>query len=278
MIAPAFACQTIDGDQILARDLATANAVFARLDPAVEIGAAPAAGAQRVMQPDELVRLARQYGIALASPASTVCFERAVQPLKAEELLPVLRLALGIDGAQIEILDFSRFGVPRGVLEFPKSSLMPNGLWRGRVLYDQGRGMPVWVKARITIEKTWVEAADTLVAGKTIEPSQLKMKTGPRFPFEVPLLDSLELAAGKRPARTLPSGTPIAAGMLAVAHEVERGDIVAVEVRAGAAVLAFQATAESSGRKGDSVMVKNPENGRSFLARIQDKGRVLVER
>ncbi len=274
----ALACQTIDGDRIFARDLAAASAPFGSLDPGVDIGAAPAAGVQRVMQPDELVRLARQYGIALAAPASAVCFERATQPLTADQLLPALREALNIERAQIEILDFSRFGVPRGTLDFPKTGLMPNGLWRGRVLYDQGHSMPVWVKARITVERTWVEAAETLAAGKAIEPAQLTLKTGPRFPFEAPLIDSLDLAAGRRPVRTLPPGTPVAAAMLALAHEVERGDIVTVEVRAGAAVLAFQATAQSSGGKGDSVLVKNPENGRPFLAKIQDKGRVLVER
>jgi hypothetical protein len=46
----------------------------------------------------------------------------------------------------------------------------------------------------------------------------------------------------------------------------------------GHAILDFEATAESSGRTGDSIMVKNPDNGHSFLAKIQDKGHVLVER
>lgn len=277
-LAPAFACQTIDGGRIFARDLAAASPMFSSLDPGVEIGSAPAAGVQRVMQPDELVRLARQFGIALAAPAAAVCFERATEPLTAERLLPALRQALNIDRARIEILDFSRFGVPPGTLEFSRSGLMPNGLWRGRLLYEGSRSMPVWVKARISVEKTWIEAAETLPFGKAIEASQLAVRTGPRFPFEAPLVDSIDLAVGRRPVRTLAAGTPITPAMLAAAHDVERGDVVAVEVRAGAAVLAFQATAESSGRAGDSVMVRNPANGRSFLARIQEKGRVLVER
>jgi flagella basal body P-ring formation protein FlgA len=66
--------------------------------------------------------------------------------------------------------------------------------------------------------------------------------------------------------------------MLTIAHDVERGDRVEVEVKVGAAILDFAATAESSGRTGDSIMVKNPDNGRTFQAKIQDKGHVLVER
>lgn len=276
--ACAFACRTIDAGRILGKDLAAEAPLFASLDPGVEVSAAPSAGVQRVMQPDELVRLARQYGIALAAPAAAVCFERATEPMTAGQLLPTLRAALDMETAQIEILDFSRFGVPRGKFEFPKSSLMPNGLWRGRVLYDQNHSMPVWVKARVTVEKTWVEAAETLPMGRTISASQLLLKTGPRFPFESPLIAKLDEAVGRKPVRTLASGAALAAGMLAVAHDVERGDTVAVEVKVGGAVLAFQATAESSGRTGDQVMVKNPENGKTFLAKIQEKGRVLVER
>ena len=66
--------------------------------------------------------------------------------------------------------------------------------------------------------------------------------------------------------------------MLTMAHDVERGDRVAVEVKVGNAILDFDATAESSGRSGESILIKNPDNGRSFQAVIKDKGHVLVER
>ncbi len=277
-ILPAFACQVIDADRILGKDVAAASPLFSALDPRLEIGAAPLPGVQRVLRPEELVRLARQNNLSLTGPAAAVCFERATEPLTAERLLPALRQSLAIDDAQIEILDYSRFGVPRGTLEFPKSGLMPNGVWRGRVLYDRTRGMPVWVKARVTVRRTWVEAAETLPAGKAIEASQLTLKRGPRFPFDPALMTSVELVRGRRPVRTLAAGTPLAPPMLTIVHDVERGDRVAVEVKAGNAILDFEATAESSGCAGESIMIKNPGNGRNFQAKIQDKGHVLVER
>jgi flagella basal body P-ring formation protein FlgA len=138
--------------------------------------------------------------------------------------------------------------------------------------------MPVWVKTRITVDRNWVEAAETLVAGKVIEASQLVVKTGPRFPFDTASIESVELAVGRRPVRVLIAGTQIVAAMLMIAHDVERGDHVAVEVRVGRAILDFEAIADSSGRAGESIMVKNPENGRSFQAKIQDKGHVVVEK
>jgi flagella basal body P-ring formation protein FlgA len=225
-----------------------------------------------------LVRLAKQNDIVLSGPTSAICFERATEPLTAKNLLPILQQALAIDNAKIEILDLSHFGIPRGTFDFPLSGLTPNGLWRGRVLYEQGHSMPVWVKARITVDRNWVEASETLVAGKVIEASQLVVKTGPRFPFDTASIESVDLAAGRRPVRMLTAGTQIVAAMLMIAHDVERGDHVSVEVRVGRAILDFEATADSSGRTGESIMVKNPENGRSFQAKIQDKGHVVVEK
>jgi flagella basal body P-ring formation protein FlgA len=273
-----FACQIVDRDRILGQDVAAANPLFAALDAQLDIGAAPLPGVQRVLRPDELVRLAKQNAIVFEGPIGAVCFERATEPLTADRLLPALQQALALDNARIEILDFSRFGVPPGQLEFPKSGLMPNGLWRGRLLYEKGHSMPVWVKAQITVERTWVEPTEPLAVGKPIQASQLIVKSGPRFPFDAALLESLDAVAGRRPVRTLSPGTPIAVAMLTIAHDVERGDMVAVEVKVGAAILDFDATAESSGRTGDSILIKNPDNGRSFIAKIQDKGHVVVEK
>jgi flagella basal body P-ring formation protein FlgA len=278
LAVPIFACQAIAGDHILGKDVASASPLFASLDPQLEIGAAPLAGVQRVMHPDELVRLARQAGISLDVLAPAICFERATEPLTAAALLPILQKALALDNAKIEILDFSRSGIPRGTFEFSKSSLTPNGLWRGRVLYGENHSIPVWVKASITVERTWVEAAEPLASGKTIEASQLILKTGPRFPFDTALTESLSQVAGRRPVRTLAPGTVIAQAMLTIAHDVERGDTVEVEVQVGSAILDFEATAETAGRTGDSILIKNPENGHSFPAKIQDRKHVLVEK
>lgn len=60
--------------------------------------------------------------------------------------------------------------------------------------------------------------------------------------------------------------------------DVMRGEQVSVVVTSGAALLRFEADAETSGRRGDSVLVRNPENGKLFQARVEGKGRVTVQR
>jgi len=73
------------------------------------------------------------------------------------------------------------------------------------------------------------------------------------------------------PWRTARPVTPIPAA-------VKRGDKVAVSVTTGSVLLTFQSEAESSGRVGDTVIVRNPANGNRFVARVQDRGKVVVQK
>jgi hypothetical protein len=58
---------------------------------------------------------------------------------------------------------------------------------------------------------------------------------------------------------------------------VTRGARVSVRALAGTAQLTFEATAESAGRPGEMVLVRNPWNGRRFRGRVEAEGKVVVE-
>ncbi len=60
--------------------------------------------------------------------------------------------------------------------------------------------------------------------------------------------------------------------------EVLRGDRVQVQVTAGAAQLGFEAEAASSGHVSEMIIVRNPESGSLFRARVEDKGKVSVKK
>lgn len=277
-LAPAFACSAVDSDRITAQDLAAASPAFASLDPGLILSPAPLPPVERVFHADELVRLARRNGIAISGPIAEVCFARATEPLTAQKLLPILRSALNIDGAQIEILDFNRVGVPRGTIEFTRAGLTPNGLWHGRAHFDENRTIPIWVRVRVTTEQTWVEAAAQLEPGKPIDTAQLKLVTGARTFFGPSPINSLHQADGHAALRTVRPGEPIFPNMLVAAREVERGDTVSVNVSSGAAHLSFDAVSESAGRDGDLILLKNPDNGRLFQARVVAKDKVSINK
>jgi hypothetical protein len=76
---------------------------------------------------------------------------------------------------------------------------------------------------------------------------------------------SAQAAAAEKPAAGGPS-------------DIQRGERVVVEVNSGAAQVRFEADAESSGRTGDSVLIRNPDNGKLFQARVEGKGKVVVQR
>ena len=62
------------------------------------------------------------------------------------------------------------------------------------------------------------------------------------------------------------------------APEVQRGEKVQVTVWSGAVLLSFEAQAESTARIGETVILRNPENGRRFVARVEEKGKVSIKK
>jgi hypothetical protein len=153
VVSRKMTCQLLEGDRILAADLAAVSPAFGALNPAVEIGLAPLPGIRRVLHSGALLQLARDYGIEFTEAPAEVCFER------------------------------------------------PGG-------------------------------------------------------------------ASARTAREVPPAPPA----------VKRGDKVAVSVTTGSVLLTFDSEAESAGRVGDTVIVRNPGSGNRFVARVQDRGKVVVEK
>jgi flagella basal body P-ring formation protein FlgA len=277
------ACLAVDADRILVRDLAAADPAFAGASPEQVVGFSPQPGHLRLFGPQELARLAARFGI-LAKTFEPVCFERVTIPLTAGRLLPAIRKAVNLAEVEIAILDFSRFPLPPGELEFPRSGLSsrapPNPdagvIWRGRLIGTDGHGIPVWARVRLAVARHWVEAAADLPVGRPIKGTQLASRTGKQFPFSDPALAEAKDAVGRRPVRVIRAGQPILPAMLAEPGDIERGDPVSVEVSSGGAELRFDARAESSGRKGETIAVLNPISGRRFAAVVVEKGKVLV--
>ncbi len=270
--AAAHACTLIDGPDITGRDLAVANPAFAYLDPESIVAPSPIPGVKRLMKVSN----------------EELCFERKTRILTRDDLLPVLESALrtaavspreaSASPLNITILDFTRTPIPTGILEFRRAGLDNNGLWRGHVKYDGNHTISLWVKVRVTTEQTWIEALQPLPPGKPIEVAQVASRTGPRSPFGPAPIGAVDLAAGRIPLRAIKPGEPIFPAMLSTPHDVERGETVRVDVASGEAKISFDAVAQSSGRVGETVLIRNPENGRYFQARVDARGKVNISK
>ncbi len=277
--AAAAECVAVEGERLRSGDLAVAVPGFAALPAETVLGWSPAPGARRLMGAEELARLAARYGLK-AEGLRPVCIERAMEQLNAERVLAALRGAIGREDVRIELVDYSRRKVPRGELQFDRAHLAaPAGgiaLWRGRLRYDGTRSLPVWARVRITAPGRRLVAAENLAPTRAIQPSQVRLEEGEWFPFGEPPLTEVGQAVGRLPRRWIPAGAVLYARLLTMPREIERGDEVLVEVASGGAQLRFRARAETGGRSGDTIVVRNPVNGRRVAARVEGRGKAVV--
>jgi hypothetical protein len=227
----AGACHAVDGPAILGRDLAAADPEFSGLAPDAAIAPAPLAGVERVLRSADIAGLAREHGLPAPTRLEELCFVRKTITLSPDPLAAAIQRVLQADPklppARVEVVDFSRYPVPDGIIQFPRAAVGANGVWRGSVVTPEGRSTPVWARVRVSDGAT---------------------------------------------------GLPLALSPGPGVREVNRGDPVRVEVFSGHAVIGFDSVAETSGRKGEMVLVSSPGQGRRLLARVEGKGKVVIRK
>ncbi len=280
------ACVTVSSDQIVAGDLASAVPLLDTLDPATPVGFAPMPGTRRIFTGHQLALLAQRHGLAAGVDSATagVCVERAVRPISSEEMKSALIAALGVPAAAVDLIEFSRQPLPQGHLEFklaglnkpPVDAPASPVLWRGRLIYDGQHSASVWAKVSITVERARFIAIESIPAGALIRSEQIQATNVRQFPFTGPSFDSADAIIGKLARRSLSAGQGFSPALLGESKDVNKGDQVRVRVSDGLASLSFEAVAESSGRKGEMILVHNPSSGRNFKAIVEDKGVVSV--
>jgi flagella basal body P-ring formation protein FlgA len=275
-LAPAGAqCLPVWGGRILAGDLARAVPPFAGLAPGLDLGPAPAAGARRTYTAAELARLARRYGLA-ADPGMEACFVQPVLTLTREVVATALAAAM--PAAQIEVVEFSRQPLPAGTLRFPVSGLRmdPAGqsplLWQGAVSAPDRDDFPVWAKVRIRISGKRAISTEALAPGRPIARAQLREEAYEGRPG----LPELSQVVGRVPRRLIAAGAVIEEPWLEAPADVARGERVQVEIRSGRARITLEARAQSSGRRGEDILVRNPANGRILRVTVADRGRAIL--
>lgn len=275
------ACLPVRGERILAADLAAAVEAFSGVPPETVISFSPAPGARRLFGEAEIRRLALRHGVD-PGPARPVCIVRRMEVLGRERVREALEKALEGVPAKLELIDYLRAPAPEGPLEFPRAGLgrpAPGGaaLWRGAIRYGEGRTFPFWARVRVRVEAPRVVALRDLAAGRPVEPGEVEVRPVEVGLFRAPEPASVEEVAGRIPRRLIRAGDCIERRWLEAPREVSAGETVAAEIQNGAARVAFEAKAETSGRAGDSILVRNPQTGRRLRAVVVGKGKVSVD-
>jgi flagella basal body P-ring formation protein FlgA len=273
----------VEDDRILAKHLAAVFPEFRAIPPETWLGNMPPPGSKRSFHASELVSLAKRYSIRLDSPRD-VCFEWPMQTLNRDRALEAMRASLPSPEASIEITETSLYPIPRGRLEFPREFLGKPAsaaqkdpvLWRGSVIYGGDHRYSIWARVRVKVPCQRATALQALREGQPIDPRQVRLERGACFPDSSPRQTPLSLA-GMVPRQAIAAGAEVRPELLVPQNDVNRGDPVDVEVRSGAARLAFTAKAESSGRTGDFIALRNPSSNKIFRARVEGKDKAVVQ-
>ncbi len=277
-------CIAVEGERVTAQDLARADGSFALLSPDTVFGYSPAPGARRILNLAELKRLASLHELSL-EPSADICVARPLEPLDPERVIASMRASLGNPEARIEVVELTAFGGPRGELEFSLTGLRapplraPGSpvLWKGFVRYAERRRYPIWARVRISVTSARVVAEEDLRAGQPIEAGQVRLETSDIFPTAEPTAASLDEVLGRVPRRAIPAGTAVPRKLLQAAPDVQRGDEVQVRATSGNAQVQVAGRAQSSGSRGETVLVRNTVSRRSIRARVEGRGLLSTE-
>ena len=277
-------CHTIPSDVIFARDVAAVVPGFARVAGDFRLGSVSDSGAPRILEGAGLQRIARNQGVELPD-LPDVCFALRVFIPQQDEIRAAMRTTLndvpGIGDARIEISSSSQHPVPFGDLIFPRSGLqLPSGtqqevLWRGFVRHSGG-DFPVWAKARVIANTTRIVAIANIPSGKPIQNNQVRLESCEDSLLDETTARNLDEVIGYVPKSALRAYFPIRKTQLSPPPDVVKGELVDVQVFAGAAHLVVKAKAQSEGFKGSTILLRNLSSGKDFPALVVGKNRVTV--
>lgn len=278
--SPAAGCLAIDTETVLARDIAAIVPAFATVPGDFLLGFVATSGTPRIFKGVELERLAKNRGVELKG-LPDLCISRRTFIPQPEQIRAAMLAGLGIPGAKIEILSASERAVPSGELVFSRTGLQP-GLksevtWGGYVRFGENGKFPVWARARITATMTRVVANANISTGKPIQKEQVRLESCEDSPLDEVTARNLDEVIGYAATTSLRNGVPIRKTQLERPADVSRGDLVKVEVFAGAAHLVTEGRAETAGVKGASILIRNPASGKDYWAQITGKGQVTVQ-
>jgi flagellar basal body P-ring formation protein FlgA len=263
-------------DHITAGDLVPLFPGLETVPADTPLGWAPAPGVSRVFRVPELAAFAANFH--LDAPHSEICVQRTVTPPDPARMLTAMQKVLPT--ARIEILDFSRRAIPDGEMEFARSGLReePSGaFWGGNIRYAGTRLFPIWAKVAVWVKVQRVVALSDLERGAVVNDSMVRVETRDEFPTAGDFPESADQVLGQAVRLPIRAGTAIRKAQLEAPKEVLNGETVIVDVWSGGAHLKLEARAQSSGTIGEMIPVRNLSSQKSFLARVDGKGRVSVK-
>ena len=138
-------------------------------------------------------------------------------------------------------------------------------------------GWTLYVTVTVAQSEEVVVAARPVTAGQILAPDDLKLAALPveQFAGRQVYFDPAQLI-GAQADMSLAAGMPLTEDAVQAPIMVKAGQTVEVTVISGGAEVSLDATAEQTGRIGDTILLTNPSTGRRFTAQVTAAGVELV--
>lgn len=271
-------CVVVDGPVVRAADLQARLSGLARIPSDRILFPSPAVGVKRWLS------LSDVHSFGVQSLDGSLCIERASDRLDEEKMRTAMAASLGEDATVVSIVDYSRYPVARGVLNFPRNGLIlsqdPTGgqpvLWRGKIVAADKSSTPIWARVVLRSERECLVASRRIERGEAIQTHDLARG---RKPFSHPSrCESDErVLVGKLARQKIGQGEILQVSRLRSSYDVERGDLVEIVISSGPVELKIIALAESSASIGGSVWLREPTSGKKLRGRVTASKRVVIE-
>ncbi|EHH68064.1 flagellar basal body P-ring formation chaperone FlgA [Gluconobacter morbifer] len=255
----------------------------------MEIGDAPALGANYAVGGPQLTAIAAQFGVDWpdASPLVSITLTRATRLVTEEDVLPVIRQELDLPpGGHVEISlsGFRPVAAPledraapvllhleapkRGAEHFSARLEIPSAHGGQPTVFN--------VNGTVTMEVRAVVLRHALHSGQLILPDDIT--TGLIRASQLPedALQSPEDGVGLEARTGLLEGQALGASMLVHPQIVHRGSPVVASFTSGGLHLTVSGTVLEAAGKGDTVHVYNPNSRMILTARVLDRTEVDV--
>jgi flagella basal body P-ring formation protein FlgA len=283
MMNDPVACQIIQSDRILGEDLAKTLPIFSPIPRDTIIGYSPAPGTRRTFLAPELARLAAKYNLTVP-PDTQACFEWEMRALTEEAVAAAVREALHAPQARVDVLAMSKPPAPEGKAVFPLNAISTSGpgdpttpvTWNGYILYADSRRFNVWARVKVSATMTRVVAVEPVPADQAITARQVRLEAYDDFPLQNGIARNLEQVVGLVSRRPLRAGLPVHLTDLSEPFQVHRGDLVQVRVISGATQIHLEARAETAGRQGDVISLRNLRSEKTFRAQVEGKQKAML--
>ncbi len=175
-------CIAVPGATVTAGDLQAAVPALRSLLPEQPLFPAPAIGLIRRVTARDL----RTYVDDTASVPPDTCVERSGWQPGADEMKAAMLAALPVAPRLLELVEVSRYAIPKGRLEFSLDGLKASVplranevlLWNGRVVPLAGPAVRIWARVRLVIVGPSLRLKRALAAGEPLRAEDLARESG----------------------------------------------------------------------------------------------------